>query len=273
MNMHSKEMLKSICDDIELISGIQTVIYDENKTVIHSQLDAMSDFCAKVRTSKALTEKCFSCDKAGLKKCEFSRDLHIYQCHMGLYEAVAPIIENGHSIGYLMLGQILLKGTRDTVLKKIDELTEDVDKAMLRESLDSLSETDEAHMRAAARILAMSASYVRLHELMKQEKSSIRYEIESFVFSHIEDEGLTTKFVCASLGLSRTALYKICKASLGIGMSEYIHKIRASHAVNLLKSTNLQISEVAEKVGLTQSSLSRLLKNQFGKSAKEIRKG
>lgn len=271
--MHSKEILKSICDDVELITGIKTVIYDENKTVIHSQPNSMSDFCQKVRTSPELTEKCFSCDKCGLEKCEFNRDLYIYQCHMGLYEAVAPIMENGHSIGYLMLGQILLKGTREVVLEKINALSPKIDRDMLIKSLEDLPETDEAHLRAAARILAMSASYVRLHELMKEERSSVRYEIESFVYSHIEDEKLSAKFVGASLGLSRTSLYKICKSSFGIGMSEYIHKIRVSHAQNLLKSTNLQLTEIAERVGMSQASLYRLLKAKTGKTAKEIRKG
>ena len=171
-----------------------------------------------------------------------------------------------------MLGQILLKGTRDSVREKISALPSDIDKDMLYESLDGLTETDEAHLRAAARILAMSASYVRLHEWLMQEKSSVRYEIESFVFTHIEEENLTTEYVCASLGLSRTALYKICKTSFGMGMSEYIHKIRANQAIGLLKSTNLPVSQVAEKVGLTQQCLSRLLKAQTGKSAKEIRK-
>ncbi|MBQ2757885.1 MAG: PocR ligand-binding domain-containing protein [Clostridia bacterium] len=271
--MHSNEMLKTVCDDIELITGIKTVIYDENKKIIHRQSNMMCAFCLEVRRSAALTEKCLACDAYGFAKSARERDICIYHCHMGLTEAVAPVMENGRTVGYLMLGQILRKDERERVKKCIEALGGEIDREALYQHLDAMSETDEHHLRATARMLAMSAAYVRSHELLTQRKSTLAYKIENYVFENIAAPTLSAQGICAALGFSRTALYNTCKSSFGTGIAEYVQKIRAEHAVHLLRSTRLPLARVAEGVGLTSTArLNRLLKTQTGMTAKKLRR-
>jgi len=80
----TNETLREICDDIELLTGIKTVIYDEHCRQIHSQPNGMCAFCAEIRKSPALAQKCFACDARGLSECVRRRDIYVYHCHMGL---------------------------------------------------------------------------------------------------------------------------------------------------------------------------------------------
>ena len=148
-----------------------------------------------------------------------------------------------------------------------------VSKDALNTHLDAMSETDDRHLRAAARILARSAAYVRFHEWMRGKRETVTYEIERYVFENLGSEELNAQSVGASMGLSRTSLYKLCIESFGMGMGEYIRKMRADEAVRLLRMTDLPLFRVAERVGLaTPVRLSRLLKSETGMTAKEIRK-
>ncbi|MBQ9802066.1 MAG: PocR ligand-binding domain-containing protein [Clostridia bacterium] len=270
--MKANPSLGAICDDIELITGIKTVIYDENRHIICAYPNGHCAFCEEIRRSEALTAKCLQCDAHGFTQSDLSRDIHIYRCHMGLVEAVAPVIENGRTIGYLMLGQLLPKGGREHVRAQISALSEDVDKDALGTYLEAMQETDDRHLRAVAHLLAMSAAYVRVHEWMRKPKGSITYEIERYAFENLSNMALTAQSVGVALGLSRTSLYKLCMESFGMGMGEYIRKMRADEAARLLRTTDLPFARIAEQVGLsTPARLTRLLRAQTGQSAREIR--
>ena len=271
--MNTKDMLRAACDDIELITGIKTVIYDENRKMIHSQPDLMCDFCREVRRSRRLTEKCLACDAHGFSASAQGGDICIYHCHMGLVEAVAPVTENGRTVGYLMLGQLLPENGRERVRKQIDLLGAEVDRAALYAHLDAMPETDEKHLRATARILAMSAAYVRVHEWMREQKNTAAYQIERYVFENLTNEALTARTVGAAMGFSRTALYNACMKGFGMGAGDYIRKVRADRAIRLLRTTALPLAHVAEQVGVgTPARLTRLLKAQTGMTAKDARR-
>ncbi len=270
--MEVNASLVAICDDIELITGIKTVIYDENRHLIYEYPNDHCAFCREIRRSEGLTAKCLQCDAEGFTQSELSRDIYIYRCHMGLVEAVAPVIENGRTIGYLMLGQLLPKDGREHVRRQIGALGEDVDREALSAYLDAMQETDDRHLRAVAHILAMSAAYVRVHEWMRKPKGSVTYEIERYAFENLSSATLTAQSVGAALGLSRTSLYQLCMQSFGMGMGEYIRKMRADEALRLLRTTDLPLARVAEQVGLsTPARLTRLLRAQVGLTARELR--
>ncbi|MBQ3064138.1 MAG: PocR ligand-binding domain-containing protein [Clostridia bacterium] len=271
--MEQHELLSGVCDDIELLTGIKTVIYDENQKIIHSQPDMMCDFCKEIRCHRQLTEKCLACDACGFERSAQAQDIFIYHCHMGLTEAVAPVTENGRTVGYLMLGQILATGGRARVGACIDALADSALRERLYAHLDAMTESDEKHLRATARILAMSAAYVRSRELLSQRKSATGYKIEQYVFENLQNPSLSAGTLCAALGFSRTALYNASVASFGMGAAEYVRKVRAERALHLLRTTSLSAAQVAERVGVsTTARLNRLLKAQTGQTAGEIRR-
>ena len=66
-------------------------------------------YCKIVRKDPNARALCKISDIKGCGECKKLKKLHIYECHAGLMEAVAPLKVGDIIIGYLMLGQLLLE--------------------------------------------------------------------------------------------------------------------------------------------------------------------
>ena len=69
----------------------------------------------------------------------------------------------------------------------------------------------------------------------------------------MDDENLNIAFLCKEIGLSRASLYNKLKALTDLSPNEYINKSRMERAMLLLKQTDLNITEIAEKTGFSSS--------------------
>ena len=56
------------------------------------------------------------------------------------------------------------------------------------------------------------------------------------------------------MGISRTQLHRVVKIETNLSTTLYIRKIRLEKAIILLQSTNLRISEIADAVGISNST-------------------
>ena len=86
-----------------------------------------------------------------------------------------------------------------------------------------------------------------------------------------------------TLGLTDVAKYihtntaylsRVFKQEMGIGISEYLNRLRMEQAARLLRETNIKIVSVAEKVGIEDAHyFSSLFKRYMGTSPSLYRKG
>ncbi len=264
---------RSVCDDIETLTGFKTILFGVDQKVLHAQKNTMCSFCKKLREVPSLNEKCIECDRNAFSQSEQSDEILIYHCHIGFVEAIAPIMDNGLPIGYLMFGQILPEGEKAAIRRAIEALPEESDKPALHALLDAYPETSEARIRAAARILAMCSCYVHLKSMLSVPKGELIHHIAAYITEHLADPSLSVLSICSAVGISRTALYMLSKQAFGKGISEYIRATRAKEAQRLLKNTNASAEEIARQVGLSGSDqLARLLKRDCGTSIRALRK-
>jgi len=90
--------------------------------------------------------------------------------------------------------------------------------------------------------------------------------IEKDLSNH--DIGMTQ--LVRGLSMSRSQIYKKVKALSGVAPSQYLRSIRLYHAKRLLESTDLNVSEVAYKVGFSSPSyFSTAFLDEFGYSPNE----
>lgn len=76
-----------------------------------------------------------------------------------------------------------------------------------------------------------------------------------------------------ALNISRVQLYRKVKAILGISISDHINNIRLERAVEMLKSNDMTVSEIAYALGFSSPNyFSVAFKNKFGVSPKEYKK-
>jgi signal transduction histidine kinase/ligand-binding sensor domain-containing protein/DNA-binding response OmpR family regulator len=78
--------------------------------------------------------------------------------------------------------------------------------------------------------------------------------------------------LCREVAMSRSLMYKKIKAHTGLAPNEFIRTIRLNKSLDLLKSTELPINEIAYKVGFQDSKyFSTNFRRFFGKSPKHYR--
>ena len=90
--------------------------------------------------------------------------------------------------------------------------------------------------------------------------------------AHIDDEQYNADLLARDVAMSRASLYKKLQTMLGITPTDFIRNVRLKQAAQLLASTQLSISEIADRVGfVTARNFSTSFKKMFGVTPSEYR--
>ncbi|MCB0579334.1 MAG: response regulator [Phaeodactylibacter sp.] len=97
--------------------------------------------------------------------------------------------------------------------------------------------------------------------------------LQDAVKVNMEDENFGILELCRAAGLSRTQLHRKVKALTGRSTSSFIRFIRLQRAKELLRSTDLNISQVAFEVGFKDPKyFSRTFQEEFGEAPTQTRR-
>jgi signal transduction histidine kinase/DNA-binding response OmpR family regulator len=97
-------------------------------------------------------------------------------------------------------------------------------------------------------------------------------DLQKLILSELSNEALGIQEICKRIHVSRSQLHNKIKATTGYSTTIFIRKIRLKEARRLLKSTHLNISEIAYKTGFQDPNFfSRVYKREFGESPSEGR--
>lgn len=268
--MDTIQQAKQLCDDIFTITGIKTAIVDADMRTIYVHDQVIGPFCRLVRKNPGQQEQCARCDRAGLEQCLQTRQTALYQCYMGLTEAVVPVMDEETVIGYLRFGQILSPGTRQQIAKTVMNGRFPNEKAIL-EALDAFPETPPEVVDAAIRLMGVCAEYIRLKDILKQRKRNLALQIDQYITEHMAD--LSAEDLCKEFGLSRSTLYNVSKQAFGTGITEHIRQRRLKRAIVLLGRGSKPVYQVAEEVGIPDANyLAKLIKAETGLTPKKLQK-
>jgi YesN/AraC family two-component response regulator len=106
--------------------------------------------------------------------------------------------------------------------------------------------------------------------VIDQKQNELFKKLTNLVNSNLTNTDFSVDHLCLELGLNRTKLYSTIKSATGMSLGNYIRKIRLDKAAELLRTTDMTISEVGYTVGLESPSyFTRSFKEQFGVSPSE----
>jgi len=104
-----------------------------------------------------------------------------------------------------------------------------------------------------------------------QEQSFIT-KMNDIIKLNIEDPKFSVEDLADKLGVSRVQLYRKVKAIIGINISDHINNVKLEKAAELLKASQMNISEIAYSLGFSSPNyFSTAFKNKFGISPKEYK--
>lgn len=104
------------------------------------------------------------------------------------------------------------------------------------------------------------------------EESNFLNLVQTTLETHLSDENFGIAELCELLNISRAQLHRKLKKLTGLSTSHYIRSLRLEIAKNILETSDLNVSEVAFKVGFSSPTyFSKVFKVQFGYPPRELR--
>lgn len=113
LNYNEKE-LHQLLQDFHDLTKLTLTLYDPEGEWILSYPTKENCFCHYIKTSPEGAALCDASDRASFEAAKASGECVIYKCHAGLIEATAPIVSDGFTIGYLMMGQVANANSRSS---------------------------------------------------------------------------------------------------------------------------------------------------------------
>ena len=243
------EELKKICTDFFKLAGMEFSLWDENKNNIFSYPTVHSEFCKTVRTNRCLYMNCLRCDKIGLDEVNRTKKMYTYHCHMGLTEAIVPILQEDEIVGYLMLGQIAEDENKSKILKHIENVQESNEfKEKLYESLDGITQCSHEKVVYCMNTLKVLIEYMNLSYVIQKSSDTVFYRAKRYIHENIS-KPIMPHDICKAISVSQNMLFKTMKKATGKNPTEFIRHIKIEEAKKRLLTTNDSITLISESVG------------------------
>jgi len=267
------EELKNICLDFFRLCGMEFSLWDESHNNIFSYPETHSPFCKAVRSDNMLYGKCQKCDKAGLDEVLRTKKPYIYTCHMGLTEAIVPILQDDEVVGYLMLGQIAEEENKERILRCINESVSDTaQKLYFAERLRETTSCSHERIVYCINTLKILIDYMNLSFVLQKPGDNTFYLAKKYIINHIS-EPILPKKICSSIGVSSNTLYKSVERNMNMSPTEFIRMMKIEESKKLLLKSGGSISSVAEQVGFSDVNyFIRVFKRETGTSPLRYRK-
>jgi len=250
-----KEKFDSLAKEFYNACKVRLVLYDENGNLIYKAKN-MSPLCTELWKSPTLLQRCKDANMCGIWACHEKGGVHIYTCHIGLREVVTPIRVQDITVGYLMFGQMIdetvdVLHLREVLAKKCETHRLDIDTVLEKLEETEIRRLDE--IASIAVLMDMCYRYMLLNDIISVKEMSLPQLLKIHIDTNYP-QNLTTENLCATLGISRSLLYKIAKDTFGCGVSQYITELRVKKAKELLKTGEMKVAEVAAAVGIPDYS-------------------
>lgn len=161
---------QSIQDTMSLATGMAmiTVDYKGMPITTHSKC---SSFCEEIRKNPQYNHLCYKCDSRGGLEATRLMAPYIYKCHVGIVDVAIPISVEGHYIGAIMAGQVLLEEQDNQWMLEQIVAENPVTKAQIMEELeeayDQIPKMSYEKVKAVADMIFQISNYIVEEALLK----------------------------------------------------------------------------------------------------------
>ena len=275
LNYNEKE-LHQLLQDFHDLTRLTLTLYDPEGEWIFSYPTKENCFCNCIKTSPEGAALCDASDRASFEAAKTSGECVIYKCHAGLIEATAPIVSDGFTIGYLMMGQVANAASPEQLQSLIEHALHkyhlnEAENDSWKQYAAAIPCISDTQIHAAARIMEACISSILYKKLISIEKQQFEQNINTYILNHLTED-LSVDRLCEHLHLSRRKLYEYSEEFLHCSIAKYIKKMRLQHAQTLLSETNLPISTISEQCGFSDYNyFCRIFKQENGMSARSYR--
>lgn len=263
--------LETIIQELYNISGFRITLLDADKKHIYAYPDNLSAFCGLIQSRPDSYKKCCECDAAALEQAEKTGEAYIYQCYLGLYEAVAPLYHFGVLSGFLMMGQSLddSEGSLHFTLQAALPFIKD--KYVLQQAALGIPIRTQSQILSCISIMEICAAYITLSNRLNRSTENLASKISEYVMLNYSSK-ITIDQLCNYFYCSRATITSTFKRSFRCSVNEYLTQIRLKKSKELLKNSTESILVIADKCGFSdQNYYAKVFRRAFGMTPSQYR--
>lgn len=267
------ERLSKLLFYLHEITHLQLSLHDTAGVELYS-IQSRSAFCDLICDSPEGHARCVACDRRAVTFLKERNEPSRYRCHVGLIDIAVPITEEGQPILFILLGQILDDTPVEEQWKKTSALCGwHRQPVALEEAFEKLPRLSTGQIHACIEIIYACVSEVRLQALLQERKQTESERLLSFIEANYATE-LSLDRIAKALSMSKS---KLCSLAGDIEPRETLMNLitgrRIKAAMQLLKSPDAVIREVAEAVGIPDYNyFTKVFKKRTGMTPSEYRR-
>ena len=168
--------------------------------------------------------------------------------------------------------EMYVKFVFSSIMKEIFEEMSSVDEKALSKRVDKLY-----RCRTIRDVLDITESCIReLETYWEETNQGFRKEVaqvKNYIY-HNYDQNLSVEMLAERVYLSAGYLSAVFKEETGMNLNRFIREVRMNKAKELLETTSMKISQIAKKVGFTNTSyFCRSFREFFGNTPESCRRG
>ena len=257
--LYNKEIISELLKDFATLTRISVTFVDSETNSVCG-FRSTEDFCDAYQSIGSNREYCTRSDKRLLERCRQSGQYEYHICHAGLYDAAMPVVKQGVTVGYIMVGRLRTRhGGADAACGFKGEL-----KALY----EKIPVFDDVQLSSLKNLLAN----ILFTNAIELENTDIAENIRDYMEENLSEE-LTAAVLCKRFFLSRNNLYRIFRESFGCTPAAYITERRLEKAKTLLAETKEPVYSVCERVGIhNYTYFCNLFRNKTGVTPTGYRK-
>lgn len=127
---------------------------------------------------------------------------------------------------------------------------------------------------------SIKSEIVGLSNVNDQQKQStagnknkeLLYTLLDFIDANVDNPDFNVEILCREMEMNQSTIYRKIKSHTGLSIASYINKVRLKKSFQLLKDSNLTISEIAFKVGFNDPAyFSKCFHKEYGQSPSSVR--
>lgn len=270
--MKDEISLEDILKQLYTISGILIDVYNLEGRSIARYPDDGAAFCRLVCRSPEGVRRCAKDNKEAFATVRREHRVHIYQCHMGLYEAVFPLYHYGRLVGYMMTGQMLEKGegAAEEAAREAKRLKLGSDEE-IQQAVDALVRIDLEERETFVTMCRVCADYIANHHQFPVTATGTARELVRYLDEHYR-EAIRLEDLCHWFGYSKTRLNQLFREYTGTSVCRYLMDVRMENACRMLRGSGESIYSIAMENGFSsQNYFSRQFKKYIGCTPGEYR--
>lgn len=271
----NRAKLQEILDCFTEITGIRAGYFaHDDESIIGKNMD-LSAFCNCARQIAAVDEGCRKSDALAFQTARDTKCTYLYQCPMGLWEAVVPLVVKGRLIGYFMLGQVKSmknpsEGEDIPVLLSSMELSPEKMEE-IRSKYRRLPEYRIEQVQAASKMLELIAQSIIHSDVVQVYDATVIEKAREYLQTHYTGQ-ISVKSLATSLDISPSSLTSLFRKRTGTTIMEYVEELRMEKARELLLMTSLSVKEITARCGYEdQNYFSRVFRKKHKSSPVKFR--